>query len=259
MDSQSAESPLTKPNRQRRPKNLPPKHHPLEVIERAKQAGIREVIVSFSAGKDSLAAIDLCSKHFDRIEAYFMYLVPDMSFQEMTLADTERRYGIKILRVPDKRLCDQMRGANLREFSKTSASLPAITYRQVAHYARYTFGINWIASGEVACESLSRIAMIKSCKGVDRPRGYIYPIGFWRPQDVYSYLQQQQIPLPPEYTILGTGASFGGIRMEHLLPISEQLPEDYAKIKKLFPHVDAELVRYRIQMEKESQDARAKS
>ncbi len=247
-------------------KNTPPPQHPLAVVESAKAAGIREVLVSYSAGKDSMVALDLCSQHFDRVEAFFMYMIPGLSFQEHTLADAERRYGIKILRLPDKRLCDQLRYANLRNPTAQTSKLPAITYRQVAHVARKHFGINWIASGEQSAESLSRQGMIRGCgtisddaevpewlsakkdstfNGIDRKRGYIYPLGFWRPQDVLSYLSQNRIPLPYEYSILGTGASFGGIRMEHLWPVSQHLPDDFAKIKKLFPLCEAELLRWK--------------
>jgi phosphoadenosine phosphosulfate reductase len=259
-------------------RNAPPPQHPLAVIEAAKAAGIREVIVSHSMGKDSLVAMDLCFEHFDRVEAFFMYLTPGLSFQEHTIADTERRYGIKVLRLPDKRLCDQLRYANLRDMTEQTAKLPAITYRQVAHNARKHFGINWIASGEQSGESLSRQGMIRGCgkiaddaevpewlerdksfNGIDIRRGYIYPLGFWRPQDVQSYLSQKRIPLPYEYSILGTGASFGGIRMEHLGPISEQLPEDFAKIKRLFPHVEAELLRWKIEQDREQQAAAVKA
>ena len=230
-------------------KNAPPKHNPLELIENAKAAGIREVVVSFSGGKDALTCLDLCSKHFERIEAFFMYMVPGLSFQEDTLRTAERKYGIEIFRIPDKRLCDALRGSQFRDVTKQAASLPAITYRRVAHYARAKFGINWIASGESAFESITRHAMIKRCKGVDVPRGYIYPIGFWRRQDVYSYLSQNRIPLPPEYTICGTGASYGGLRMEHLDPISKHCPEDFKKIMRLFPHCVVQLDRWRIEQE----------
>lgn len=257
------------PKAPKKPRNAPPPQHPLACIHAAKAAGIREVIVSYSAGKDSICALQLCHEHFDRVEAFFMYMIPGLSFQEATIADAERRYGIKILRLPDKRLCDALRYANLRDMTAQTAKLPAITYRQVAHNARKHFGIDWIASGEQSGESLSRQGMIRGCgkisddaevpewldkgksfNGIDKPRGYIYPLGFWRPHDVMSYLSQKRIPLPYEYSILGTGASFGGIRMEHLAPVYEQCPDDFAKIKRLFPHCEAELLRWKVEQER---------
>lgn len=58
------------------------------------------VIVGFSGGKDSVVSLDLCARYFKRVEAYFMYYVPGLSFQERMLEWAENRYGISIYRLP---------------------------------------------------------------------------------------------------------------------------------------------------------------
>ena len=60
----------------------------------------REVIVAFSGGKDSCVTLDLCTRFFDKVYAFFMYQVPNLSFQERTIQHYEKRYGIEVLRIP---------------------------------------------------------------------------------------------------------------------------------------------------------------
>ena len=57
------------------------------------------VIVAFSGGKESVVTLDLCSRYFKNIKAFFMYIVPDLSFQERTLEWYEKRYQIEIMRI----------------------------------------------------------------------------------------------------------------------------------------------------------------
>lgn len=238
-----------KPKRQPKPKNVPPPFDPWDVINRAKARGIREVIVSFSGGKESLAALDVCAKHFNRVEAFFMYFVRGLSFQEDTLQRAERRYGIKIHRMPDFRLARHLKHASFRHETAETRRLPTVKLRHIHHAVRAHFGnaIQWIATGETGCEAVTRQGMIRSCQGVDTRRGCIYPIGYWRPQDVMSYLSMNGIALPPEYDIFGTGASFGCLRMEHMDTLAKVLPEDFQKVKAMFPLIDVQLARWRVE------------
>ena len=239
--------------------NTPPKRSPLEYIERAKSMGIQDVIVSFSGGKQSIVCLDLCVKHFRRVEAFHMYWVKDLEFKEYGLRDAEQRYGIKIARLPDFRLARHIKYASFRHPTKESQSMPLVTCRQLEMFVRYELfhGILWIASGESVCESVQRVGMIRSCKGVDRRRGHIYPIGEWGTQDVYSYISMAGLKLPPEYDVFGTGASYGGLRMEHVATVKEVYPSDYAKIKRMFPLIDVQLDRWRIEQQRQAESGSA--
>ena len=70
------------------------------------------VLVGFSGGKDSAVTLDVCFRYFQHVQPYFMYLVPDLEFQERTLRHYEARYHTKILRVPHFMLSDFLRYGN---------------------------------------------------------------------------------------------------------------------------------------------------
>lgn len=241
LDGSSVE--VEKKPRKRKPINLPPKHDPLAIVRKAKEMGIREVIVSFSGGKDSLATLQICVEHFERVVPFFMYIVKGLEFQERFFRYVESRYELEILRVPDWRLGMMLRDGVFRHFTKQAASIRAVRIRDVEHAIRERTGIHWVASGETVYESLSRRGMIQSVDGICPRRGHIYPVGFWRPQDVMSYLSMRDITLPSDYRIIGAGGSFGGLRMRQIAAIKREFPDDYDKIKRLFPLINAQLVR----------------
>ena len=72
------------------------------------------VIVGFSGGKDSVVTLDLCMKHFSRVEAYFLYYVPGLSFNERMLTWAEHHYGLTIYRLPHFELAQFLRYGSFR-------------------------------------------------------------------------------------------------------------------------------------------------
>lgn len=263
----------------RQPKaNAAPKLHPHHVIHRAQSAGVREAIISFSGGKDAIVTLDLCSKAFSRVEAYFLYLVPELSWEEESLRWAERHYGIKIRRLPHPSLTALMRESTFRHGTTAGTKCPRLTQAHLDTYVRKEFGIQWIATGERCRDSLERQAYIKECGGIDRlddqeqrdrdalfiqthgrakkdkkPRHRFYPVGFWREQDVLSYLTRHRLPVPKMYHFSDDAffkqrgekkRDFGGFQMDTVAFVKERLPADYARMLRVFPLLEAQCVRW---------------
>lgn len=224
------------------------KPSPFEVVKRAR-AITPAVIVGVSGGKDSLATLDVCARHFDRIEAFFMYVVEGLEFQEKYLAYLERRYHIQIQRLPHFVLSGVYKDGYYRPITTQSAKIGRITLADIEFKIRQLTGLEWIATGQKKIDSLERTAMLSHCNSIDVARKRMYPIADWNNAAVFNYLKRNNVPLPPDYAI--GGASFGGrLNAEWLRGIRERFPKDYQKILEVFPHAEAIVWRERFQRER---------
>lgn len=221
---------------------------PLAVVERAKsEFKIDSVIVGVSCGKDSIATLDLCATHFSRIAAYFLYLVPGLSFQERYLSYLERRYSIQIIRLPHFGLASLLRSATFRYPRLDALAAANLKPRHIDAHLRKLTGYEWIATGEKAIDSVERNAMIRQARGISVTRHRLFPLAYWSHSTVYNHLKSRQIALSPEYSQSGTFhnmRSFGSLWFRDVAWIEQKHPTDFAKIVEMFPFVPGQLVRY---------------
>lgn len=194
------------------------------------------VLVGFSGGKDSAACLDLCFKYFKNVQPYFMYLVPDLEFQERTLKYYEKRYNTNILRVPHFMLSDWLRYGTFR---MPDLDVPTVKTVELYNYLREETGIYWICAGERIADSIVRRAMIKESSSIDTKRGRFYPLAYWNVRQVRAYNKQRNLPLSLENKALKH--SFRSLESDEVKNIKKVFPEDYQKIKEMFPLVEVSI------------------
>lgn len=180
--------------------------------------------------------LDLCVKHFQHVDVFFMYLVKGLSFQEATLRHYEKRYGITIHRIPHFMLSDFLRYGTFRVMD---FSVPIVSVKNCYDYMRARTDAWWVACGERIADSVVRRAMIKQSSSIDEKRGRFYPVAEWKKQDVVAYIKQHRLYVGPESSRLGF--SFRGLMPQDLLQIKEHYPQDYEKIVSWFPLVEASI------------------
>ena len=201
----------------------------------------RRVIVAYSGGKDSAVTLDLCCRYFDRVDAFFMYFVKGLSFQEAQLRWAEKKYGLSILRVPHFDLSNWLACGTFRPADE---SVPIVTIKDIYGYVRRETGSHWIAAGERIADSIWRRAMMKKSGSIDAGRGRVYPVAHWRKSDVMAYVKRSRLKVSPESAVLGF--SFRSLMPEELAKVREHYPDDYAKIEAAFPLLQANMLQWEL-------------
>lgn len=193
------------------------------------------VLVAFSGGKDSVVTLDLCARFFPTVQAFFMYYVPDLSFQERELRWAEQKYGIEIIRIPHFGVSRLMRTGAYNAAGDDDT--PALTIADVYAHLRTETGIHWIAAGERIADSIVRRAMIVKDGTINGKRGRIFPIAHWRKADVLAHIKRNNLRVSEESRVLGY--SFRDLRPETLALVKQHYPQDYEKVIALYPFAEA--------------------
>lgn len=193
-----------------------------------------EVIVAFSGGKDSVVTLDLCCKHFKKVHAFFMYQIPNLSFQNEIIGWAERKYSTEVLMIPHFEVSNFFRYGS---FSLPDANVRIVSITDIYSYVREVFSCSWIAAGERIADSIVRRAMIKRSSSIDLKRNRFYPIANWNKKEIVSYIERNKLRTSPESKYLGH--SFRSLMPEDMLKIKDVYPGDYAKIIKFYPFAES--------------------
>lgn len=197
------------------------------------------VIVGFSGGKDSIVTLDLCFKYFKNVVPFFMYLVPDLEFQEKTLRWYENKYDTEIIRIPHFECSNFLKYGS---FTLADWNVDIVGINDTYAYLREKTGYHWIAAGERCADSIVRNAMIKKSGSIDYKRGRFYPLAYWKKNEVLQYIKQKKLYLSSEQKKIGF--SFRSLAGEELAVIKEHYPADFQKIKAVYPFCEAGIKRY---------------
>lgn len=192
------------------------------------------VIVAFSGGKESVVTLDLCFRYFKTVKPFFMYMCPDLSFQEKTLQWYEKKYQTQIERIPHMETSAYFRYG---VFRNVDFSVPIISINDIYHYMRTKHDIWWIAAGERIDDSIVRRAMMKKSGSIDVKRGRLYPVSAWKKKEIMEYIKFHGLYLSDFYRKIGY--SFGSLTARELLALKEYNQDDYNKVLKLYPFAGA--------------------
>lgn len=199
------------------------------------------VIVGFSGGKESVVVLDLCYRYFKNVQPFFMYIVPNLSFQERTLEWYEKKYQTEIIRVPHM---DVSEFFHYGSFRIPDYSFPVVSINDIYKWVRLETDIWWIAAGERINDSIVRRAMMKKSGSIDEQRGRFYPVSAWKKQEILDYIKFHKLYIGQDSRKLGF--SFKSLWGKELLMLKQHFPDDYKKVLHLYPFAEAGVKREEI-------------
>jgi len=213
----------------------------------------RSALVAFSAGKDSLTVLDLCTKYFETVEAFYFYLIPELSFMEKRLEDAAKHWNVRIRQYPDYHLFNFLKeGVYTYEWYKWK-ELPDLTQDDMyAHIIKDT-GIPLVVTGAKKSDFLyRRLNLGRHHRNVT----VIHPISSWQRFDVLAYMKACNIPIP-----VGTAALTNAVDLtpKNVLWLYDNFPDDYKKLREYFPFAEAIVWRRKFFGNKFSENTQRKS
>lgn len=214
----------------------------LSMLQGIRDSGHAEIIVSYSGGKDSLATLDLCSRVFERVHAYFLYWCKGLETEERLLRMAEKRWNCTVTRLPSPAIQTYLSGS----YGKRVAQRRRYKLEDTWAIMRDRTGVEWIAFGQRMDESIERAGMLKESKGVMDDARRVYPLWDWKAKDVFAYLRNRRIPIPTNFGSEDTGGC--GLDPQTLLWLRENEPGDYAKVLEAFPRAAALIERERVRL-----------
>lgn len=215
----------------------------------AVRAECPETLLAFSTGKDAIAAWLAIRDHFDRVEPYYLYLIPGLEFVEESLSYYERFFGARIARLPHPGLHRMLNGLVFQPPERClpieQAALPMHEYTHIRQAMIQMRGLPdevMVADGVRAADSpLRRIAIQKTGPINRRLRKY-HPVWDWKKADLVEAFRRSGVKLPIDYRLFGR--TFDGVDLRFLLPLKRHRPADYKRVLDWFPLAELEVFRW---------------
>jgi len=194
------------------------------------------VLVAYSGGKDSLVVLDLCKRTFQRVEAFFMYLLPGLASVEAALGWASDTYGVRIHQYPHWLLSRVLKHGVYCNPWHGHDDVPSFTVNDVYQIAMLDTGIPLVATGAKAADSGWRRRHLTTAARAD----VITPIKTWNKLEVLAYLRARGLPIPPSSGRPATGIDFS---TPSLCWLYDTYPQDFARLAEVFPYVEAAIWR----------------
>lgn len=207
-------------------------------------------IISFSMGKDSLAAYLQAKKYFSEIHFVFYYMVPDLSFQNESLAYYENVFQQKIYRYPAVHLYHQLVSCMYQPPERIDTlndlDIYVPDYDEIFAAAKHDIGIpqeTYTATGVRAADSLTRRLTINKHGAENKRRRQFCPVFDWKIADIEKEIEASGIKLPVDYKIWGR--TFDGLQISFMEDLRRLYPEDYQRCLEWFPLAEIDFLRYK--------------
>lgn len=206
-------------------------------------------MLSFSRGKDAIAAWLAIRDHFEEVVPYHLFLVPGLEFVDESLAYYEKIIGRKIWNLPHPSFYKQLNAFLFQPPGRAAvihaANLPNFDYTDIHQLVIEAEGLPdsiLVASGVRAADSPMRRISLMTHGAISRNQRQYYPVWDFNKERLADSISKAGVKLPIDY--LWFGRSFDGFDFRFMVPLKKHAPRDYAKVLEWFPWADLELYKF---------------
>lgn len=217
----------------------------------AEVAAINPVcMISFSRGKDAIAAYLHIRDHFERVVPYTYYVVPGLEFVEESLLYYEQKMGCHIKRMPNPAFRNMLINLVAQPPDRIalieSMELERLNHNDIQEFVAMDEGLDYEttynAVGTRAKDSMQRALYFQKNGSINHTRRTFYPVWDWDKQRLIDTIKKSGWKLPIDYTIWTS--SFDGLYLNYLYQVKKHFPRDYQRILHFFPLAELEIYRY---------------
>lgn len=229
---------------------------------------LKQIILSFSGGKDSLACWCLLRELGLDVRPFYMQMIPGLSWIEEYLGYLERHFGVHILRVQHPQTYAWLRTMGAQPPHRLGAlrllKLPRFDYPDVEQGVRWSLSARdmsaggkkvpyteitrrgpwkegWVAVGTRTADSPHRKRSFERLGWKRETLRKVYPIFNMLKADLIAVMKRHDVKLSRCYKMFSR--SFDGVDFRYLDAIRTDFPGDYRRILEWCPMVGAEFAR----------------
>lgn len=212
------------------------------------------LVVFFSGGKESIVLLSLATQVFPRVVAAHMYFLRGLRCVEAPVEFFARKFGAELLYVPHWLTIQSLHDGMYQHVITYDG--PALKLTDIELLVRHRAGIEWACYGYKKTDSLHRRGMLSEIQNRPEGRGdpidfkhkRVMPVADWSEREVHAHLRRLKVQAAP-VRLYRVGSQNGGVGLEPevLALMKERYPDDYERIKAVFPQVDVLVYRWQRQ------------
>lgn len=212
-------------------------------------------LLSFSRGKDSIAAWLQLRRFFKKIYPIFRYLVPHLKFEDESLKYFEDFFGTRIIRLPHPSFYRWLNNGVFQFQSRFDAikrlDLPYFEHTDASRVVQEDYGLSddiFTAVGVRSADNINRYLSIKRHGAMNENDSTFFPVYDWKKERLLAELKTAKIKLPVDYKWFGR--TFDGLDYRFIEPLRRYAPEDYQRLIFFFPYAVCGIKRMEYRIEK---------
>ncbi|KAB1228463.1 phosphoadenosine phosphosulfate reductase domain-containing protein [Chryseobacterium viscerum] len=214
--------------------------HSKEVINTIRKKTDR-VILFYSAGKDSIALLDMLSKEFTEVVCIFMYFVKDLEHINRFIELSKKKYqNVTFEEVPHWTLT-KIHKYGL--FCQPRRNIRQLKFADTINAIKIRTGIQYAFIGEKKADNMTRNIKLRQyeLEAISSTKN-VYPLSKWKDADVLDYIKRNSLPQPIKY---GNKRSNGvNFDVDVYVYLRKFYPDDLKKILTAYPLSEKLLIDY---------------